>query len=223
MVSSSPDVGSTSGDEETTDHPPVHPTGEVPPRAELSEDEWTVYELVVRRFFATVADPAEWAHLKVVADADGRLLKANGKRLLEPGYHEVYPYASSSENHLPAVEAGERLGLEDVRIEAKQTQPPRRRGQSRLIEEMSTRGLGTKSTRHNSLQKLYDRGYIEGDPPRPTKLAMAVVEAAEKFADRIVDEEMTAQLEADMRSANFSAASTTAIASFVGRGGSTSM
>ena len=193
------EVEPTAGDEETTDHPPVHPTGEVPPRAELSDDEWTVYELVVRRFFATVADPAEWAHLKVVTDADGRLLKANGKRLLEPGYHEVYPYASSSENHLSAVEAGERLGLEDVRIEAKQTQPPRRRGQSRLIEEMSARGLGTKSTRHNTLQKLYDRGYIEGDPPRPTKLAMAVVEAAEKFADRIVDEEMTAQLEADMR------------------------
>ena len=193
------DVDPTSGDEETTDHPPVHPTGEVPPRAELSEDEWTVYELVVRRFFATVAGPAEWAHLKIVADADGRLLKANGKRLLEPGYHEVYPYASSSENHLPAVEEGERLGLEEVRIEAKQTQPPRRRGQSRLIEEMSAKGLGTKSTRHNSLQKLYDRGYIEDDPPRPTKLAIAVVEAAEKFADRIVDEEMTAQLEADMR------------------------
>jgi DNA topoisomerase-1 len=55
------------------------------------------------------------------------------------------------------------------------------------------------STRHNTLQKLYDRGYIEGDPPRPTKLAMAVVEAAEEFADRIVDEEMTAQLEDDMR------------------------
>jgi len=54
------------------------------------------------------------------------------------------------------------------------------------------------STRHNSIEKLYDRGYIEGDPPRPTRLAMAVVEAAEEFADRVVSEDMTAQLEADM-------------------------
>ncbi len=54
------------------------------------------------------------------------------------------------------------------------------------------------STRHNSIEKLYDRGYIEGDPPRPTTLAMAVVEAAEEFADHVVSDEMTAQLEADM-------------------------
>ncbi len=192
-------VEPTAGDEETTDHPPIHPTGEVPGRQELSDDEWTVYELVVRRFLATVADPAEWEHLKVVADADGCLLKANGKRLVEAGYHDVYPYGSATENHVPAVEEGDVLGVDDARLEAKQTQPPRRRGQSRLIEEMADRGLGTKSTRHHTLEKLYDRGYVEGDPPRPTKLARAVVEAAERFADRIVDEEMTAQLEADMR------------------------
>jgi len=193
------EIEPTAGDEETTDHPPIHPTGEIPARDDLSDDEWDVYELVVRHFFATVADPAEWEHLKVVADANGCLLKANGKRLVEPGYHDVYPYRSTSENHVPSVEEGEILEVEDARIEAKQTQPPRRRGQSRLIEELESRGLGTKSTRHHTIEKLYDRGYIESDPPRPTKLAMAVVEAAEKFADRIVDEGMTAQLEADMR------------------------
>ena len=193
------DVEPTAGDEETTDHPPIHPTGEVPGRQELSDDEWRVYELVVRRFFATVADAAEWEHLKVVSEADDRLLKANGKRLVEPGYHAVYPYGSTAENYVPAVEEGDVLDVSDVRLEAKETQPPRRRGQSRLIEEMADRGLGTKSTRHHTLQKLYDRGYVEGDPPRPTALAMGVVEAAEKFADRIVDEDMTAQLEADMR------------------------
>jgi DNA topoisomerase-1 len=63
---------------------------------------------------------------------------------------------------------------------------------------MEQLGVGTKSTRHNTLQKLYDRGYIEDDPPKPTGLAMAVVEAAERFADHIVDEGMTAQLERDM-------------------------
>ena len=191
-------IAPTAGDEETTDHPPIHPTGEIPARDDLSEDEWEVYELVVRHFFATVADPAEWEHLKVVADADGCSLKANGKRLVEAGYHDVYPYRSTAENHVPDVEEGTVLGVEDARMEAKQTQPPRRRGQSRLIQELEARGLGTKSTRHHTIEKLYDRGYIENDPPRPTKLAMAVVEAAEKFADRIVDEGMTAQLEADM-------------------------
>ncbi|MFA9517379.1 DNA topoisomerase [Halopenitus sp. H-Gu1] len=223
----------TEGDEETTDHPPIHPTGELPSRSDLSEDEWAVYELVVRRFLATCAPPATWEHLRVLAlandeattiatDADARAalqdpeaaeegmeptlaadgglrLKANGKRLLEAGYHDVYPYGSTSETVVPDVEEGETLAIDDRRLEAKETQPPRRYGQSRLIEEMESRGLGTKATRHNALEKLYDRGYIENDPPRPTRLAEAVVEAAEEFADRIVSEEMTAQLEEDMQ------------------------
>ncbi|WP_313692218.1 DNA topoisomerase I [Halorarum halobium] len=199
----------TEGDEETTDHPPIHPTGELPSASEISEDEWEVFELVVRRFFATVAEDAEWEHLRVVTEVaadggagpnDGPLsLKSNGKRLVEEGYHAVYPYFSTNESFVPDVSEGEELGVTDTRFEAKQTQPPRRYGQSRLIETMEDMGIGTKATRHDVIQKLYDRGYIESDPPRPTKLAEAVVEASETFADRIVSDEMTAQLEADMQ------------------------
>jgi len=188
----------TEGDEETTDHPPIHPTGELPDRAELSEGEWEIYELVVRRFFATVAEAATWAHLRVVADANGCSLKANGKRLVESGYHAVYPYSAADETHVPDLKEGDSLAVADVRLEAKQTQPPRRYGQSRLIQKMESLGLGTKATRHGTIEKLYDRGYIEEDPPRPTALAEAVVDAAEAFAELVVSDEMTAQLERDM-------------------------
>jgi DNA topoisomerase-1 len=198
------EIEPTAGDKETTDHPPIHPTGERPDRGELSEDEREIYELVVRRFFATVADDATWEHLKVVSEiatdaVDELTLKANGKRLVEAGYHEVYPYFNQQETHVPDVEEGESLAITETRIEDKQTQPPRRYGQSRLIETMEKMGIGTKSTRHHTIEKLYDRGYIESDPPRPTMLARAVVEAAEEYADQIVSEDMTAQLEADMQ------------------------
>ncbi|WP_435360903.1 DNA topoisomerase I [Haloarchaeobius sp. DFWS5] len=193
------DIEPTRGEKETTDHPPIHPTGEIPvPGGDVDEDEWEVYELVVRRFYATVAEPAVWEHLKVVSEVGDHLLKANGKRLVEAGYHAVYPYYNTSENHVPDVTEGEELAVTDVRFEAKQTQPPRRYGQSRLIETMEKMGIGTKATRHETLEKLYDRGYVESDPPQPTRLAAAVVEAAENYADRIVSEQMTAQLEQDM-------------------------
>ncbi|QZP36827.1 DNA topoisomerase I [Halobaculum magnesiiphilum] len=204
------DIEPTEGDEETTDHPPIHPTGELPAASELSDDEWEVYELVVRRFLATCAPDAEWEHLRVVTEVDegddgvgideGALrLKSNGKRLTEEGYHAVYPYFSTNESYVPDVTEGEALEIVETALEAKQTQPPRRYGQSRLIETMEDMGIGTKATRHDVIQKLYDRGYIESDPPRPTGLAKAVVEASEEFADRIVSDEMTAQLEADMQ------------------------
>ena len=197
-------VEPTAGDTETTDHPPIHPTGELPTASDLSDDEWELYELVIRRFMATCAEPAEWAHLSVVAavddgDNDPLRLKANGKRLLSPGYLTVYPYSDASERVVPAVSEGESLSVSDVHLDAKETQPPRRYGQSRLIETMEEMGIGTKATRHDVIEKLYDRGYTEGDPPRPTRLATAVIDASEEFAAPIVSEEMTAQLEADMR------------------------
>jgi DNA topoisomerase-1 len=192
------DLEPTEGDEETTDHPPIHPTQDPPDPGDLTDDEWTIYELVVRRFLATLAEPAVWEDLRVVATASGHDLKANGNRLLEPGYLEVYPYASSSESHLPNVQEGDSLDLSAIDLQAKETQPPRRFGESRLIEQMEELGIGTKSTRHGTLEKLYERGYLEDDPPRPTSLAMAVVEAAEEYADLVTSEAMTQQLETDM-------------------------
>ena len=188
----------TRGDNETTDHPPIHPTEDVPDPGDLAEREWRIYELVVRRFMATLAEPATWEHLRVVAKANGLALKANGKRLVDPGYHTFYPYFNTDENYVPDVTEGQELVVTEARIEAKQTQPPRRYGQSRLIETMEDMGIGTKSTRHNTIDKLYDRGYVEENPPRPTELARGVVEAAEEYADLIVSEGMTAELEADM-------------------------
>jgi len=134
----------TEGDEETTDHPPIHPTGEIPTRGDVSDDEWEIFELVVRRFYATVAEAAVWEHLKVVAEVADHRLKANGKRLVEAGYHDVYPYFSTNENFVPDVEEGETLSITAVTIEDKETQPPRRYGQSRLIETMEGMGIGTK-------------------------------------------------------------------------------
>ena len=192
------DLEPTRGDAETTDHPPIHPTPDVPDQGDLSEAEWELYELVARRFFATLAEPAVWEHLRIVVAAGDRRLKANGKRLLEPGYHEVYPYVDTSENLVPDLEEGTTLAIETVSLDEKETKPPRRYGQSRLVETMEKLGLGTKSTRHNTIEKLYDRGYLESDPPRPTQLAMAVVAAAEEYADMVVSEEMTQELEAEM-------------------------
>lgn len=198
MLAKADSIDPTEGDEETTDHPPIHPTSELPDRDALSDREWRIYELVVRRFFATVAEPAIWNHLRVVATVSDHQFKANGKRLTQPGYHAVYPYFNTDENIVPMVEEGETLTVTKTDIAEKETQPPRRYGQSRLIERMEQLGVGTKSTRHHTIEKLYDRGYLEDDPPRPTQLANAVVEAAKSYAEQVTSESMTAQLEADM-------------------------
>lgn len=188
----------TEGDEETTDHPPIHPTETIPSKSGVSDDEWEVYELVVRRFFATVAEKAVWKRTRVNVDAGGHLLKASGKRLVEEGYHDVYPYFDTNESSVPAVEEGDMLQVGEVWSDEKETQPPNRYGQSRLIEKMEAMDLGTKSTRHNTVDTLYDRGYVSGETLSPTEIARAVIGVVEDHAERVASTDMTAELKQRM-------------------------
>jgi DNA topoisomerase-1 len=80
----------------------------------------------------------------------------------------------------------------------KETNPPKRYSQGSLIQEMDKLGLGTKSTRHEIIQKLYNRGYIEQTIPIPTDIGTAVSLALERYATTITRTEMTSTLEKDM-------------------------
>ena len=80
----------------------------------------------------------------------------------------------------------------------KETQPPGRYGQGRLIKVMEDLGLGTKATRPNIIQSLYNRGYVHADPLIPTETGIAVAQALTDFASEIASHEMTAELEKSM-------------------------
>ena len=80
----------------------------------------------------------------------------------------------------------------------KETQPPSRISQGKLIEMMEERGLGTKATRADIIQKLYDRGYVYSNPPEPSETGIAMYKAFKDYVPRMATPEMTAELEADM-------------------------
>ena len=63
---------------------------------------------------------------------------------------------------------------------------------------MEKLGLGTKSTRHSIIERLYAVKYIVNDPIEPSQLGMAVCDALDKFAPHITHSEMTAELEEEM-------------------------
>ncbi len=187
----------TRGKKETTDHPPIYPVSYVV-KSKLKADEWKVYELVVRRFFATLADPAEWRTMAVKIDINGENFKVNGARVVEAGWRSFYPYLKTEERILPELEEGDLLNLLELFVLDKETKPPSRYGQGRLIKKMEDLGLGTKSTRHETISKLYSRAYIVGNPMKPTRKAHGVVDALEKYASMITNPDMTRMLEKDM-------------------------
>jgi DNA topoisomerase-1 len=188
----------TRGKKSSTDHPPIHPTGGAT-REQLGDDAFKVYELVLRRFLATLAPDATWKTLKLLFDANGEEYTTTGGQLTEPGWHTVYPFSEARETLLPEFTAGEQLPIKKVTLDEKETQPPARYTQSKLIQRMEELGLGTKSTRHEVIAKLVSRKYVEGAPLRPTLVGRVVTESLEQHADAITKPGMTKTLEDHMQ------------------------
>jgi DNA topoisomerase I len=208
-IASRPELSPTRGKKQTTDHPPIYPTQALDPKVLPDDGHRKIYELVVRRFVATFADPAVSESTRADIEAGTENYFVRGNVLVEPGFLAIYPYGRSKDEEIPKVEEGQELPLAAVDaagegpasnpwFDAKETQPPSRIGQGRLIEMMEDLGLGTKATRHDIIQKLYDRGYVRNNPIEPSETGIAMVKAFEQYAKRVATPDMTAELENDM-------------------------
>jgi DNA topoisomerase-1 len=187
----------TRGPKETTDHPPIHPTGAADPE-KLDAQAWKLYNLVSRRFLATLSGPAFVEATRVDIDVAGQRFVAKGDIVVEPGFRAVYHYGLKKDEHLPPMAEGDSIGFLGAAMEAKQTQPPARYSAGKLIQEMERLGLGTKATRHDIIQTLADRKYVTGEPIEPTCKGITVISALSSYAERITSPDMTSELDAEM-------------------------
>ncbi len=189
----------TRGKKETTDHPPIHPTQAVHPNALGDGPKRRVYELIVRRFIATFGPPMVTESTRADIEAGSESYFVRGSVVLDPGFARIYTYARSSDDEIPKLTDGQELALDgEPWSVAKETQPPSRISQGKLIELMEERGLGTKATRADIIQKLYDRGYVYSNPPEPSETGIAMYRAFKEHVPRMATPEMTAELEKDM-------------------------
>ena len=190
----------TRGKTETTDHPPIYPTAPADP-AKLEPAQWKLYNLIARRFLATLSDAAVIEGTKISVDVAGEPFQASGDVLKVPGFRAVYPFGLKRDEQLPALEQGDAVDVREMQLEAKQTEPPARYSQGRLVQEMEKRGLGTKSTRASIIERLYQVKYFKGQPSgpiEPSQLGMAIIDALHTYAPRITTPDMTSELEEDM-------------------------
>ena len=194
---SQPKLTATRGKQETTDHPPIYPTGAADPE-KLQPAAWKLYNLIARRFLATLMGPATIEGTKMTFDVNGEPFQASGNVLANPGFRSIYPYGLKKDDQLPELHEGDVCDVEKMDLLAKQTEPPARYSQGKLIQEMEKRGLGTKSTRASIIDTLYQRKYLKNDPCEPSQLGMAIIDALNTYAPRITTPEMTSELEDDM-------------------------
>jgi DNA topoisomerase-1 len=191
------ELKATRGKKFSTDHPPIYPTSAAD-RSKLSSLEWKVYELVARRFMATLSEEALARSTRVDIDIASEPFVARGDVIVSEGFLRYYPYSRKKDDELPQLSEGDKVKVVDKDLEAKQTQPPARYTEGGLIQKMEELGLGTKSTRHNIIQSLVERGYVYGSPLKPSETGIAVSKALERHATMVTSPSMTAELERDM-------------------------
>jgi len=178
-------------------HPAIHPTGNVPGR--LVKAQSRVYDLICRRFMATLGDPAVKQRVDAEVDVNGHTFHLKGSTIVEPGWMLFYaPYVREKEVVLPALRRGQVLSVVHLEAVKRYTRPPPRFNQSSLLKLMEDEEIGTKATRTDIIHTLFRRGYAEGNPIRITDLGFTIVETLSRYCPDILSVEMTRALERDL-------------------------
>lgn len=170
-------------------HPAIYPTGE---KAKIAEGEKKIYDLIVKRFISCFCEEAVLDRKNVSVNVSGLKFTANGTQVREKGWMNVYPSATKEEK-IPTME-GE-VDVKEIRIEEKETKPPRRYSAASLVKELEKKNLGTKATRAAIVETLYSRGYVREKAVEVTELGMRMCETLEKYAPIILDEKMTSDMQ----------------------------
>jgi DNA topoisomerase I len=191
-------------------------------RPHLTPDQYYLYKLIWNRFVASQMPPATFDETTVDITAGSYLFRVKGSVPKFAGWMAVYnqeamvaaeqrtggpgPDAASAEDEegasvLPALAAGDRLELKELKPEQKFTQPPPRYNEATLVKAMEENGIGRPSTYASIISVIQARDYVNKIDGRfkPTMLGMMLVEKLLSPAfDDILDVNYTRELEEDL-------------------------
>ncbi|MFH1592272.1 MAG: DNA topoisomerase I [Candidatus Woesearchaeota archaeon] len=177
-------------------HPAIYPTGEI---GKLTEYDSKLYDLIVHRFIATFGTPAKRETSTVEIDVNKEIFSVSGTRTTEPGWHVFYgKYAKFEEQELPKLKIGQELENKKINLHEKETQPPKRFNSASIIKELEKRNLGTKATRAQIVDSLFQRHYIQEKAIEVTDLGLKTNETLKKYVPQILDENLTRHFEIEL-------------------------
>ncbi len=183
-------LGRVVNDAKVTDHHAIIPTNaERHPVDKMNEDDRRIYDAVVRRFLGIFHPEAVFENTRVETTVGGHVFRTRGKLLLVPGWRGVYGETADlddagaddedegREQRLPKLVCDEDVTTLEVKSEEKETKPPQRYSEGRLLAAMETAGklveeeelreamkdsgIGTPATRAAIIERLLQVGYIE--------------------------------------------------------------
>jgi DNA topoisomerase I len=171
--------------------------------AMIDPDEKLVYEVIWRQFIASQMMPAIYDTMKVTAHVTGDKtaeVKASGKAIRSKGFLDILGINDDSKIDIPSgLVVGDSLfhyGKSPVKMERKQTQPPPRYSEDKLIKELVAKNIGRPATYAELLSKITARNYVEkkGNVFHATDLGKTITDELLKFFT-FMDYDYTAKME----------------------------
>ena len=151
----------------------------------LSDQEHSIYQLIVRSYVAQFYLPHEYCTTSVVIDVAGERFEANSRVVTCPGWYEVYKEPKEDDHDedqeyktLPLMKQGDAMQCVKVLRQDLKTKPPRQFTEGTLVQAMKTihqfvtdpaqkkllrdvDGIGTSATRANILSELKQHQFLE--------------------------------------------------------------
>ena len=165
----------------------------------VGEDENKLYELIWNRAVASQCRPAQLDKTRIVTQSGEVFWEARGQVLTFPGY-TVYWNNISNDSELPNVQQGQAVTLKQAGADKKQTQPPPRYTEPKLVQLMERKGIGRPSTYSPTIKTLKERQYVElsKDKLQPLQLGMELDAFLERVLPDLIAAEFTAKMEQEL-------------------------
>jgi Topoisomerase IA len=139
---------------------------------------------------------------KIVVDFGKVQLEAEGQRILDEGYWQIYPWERQSEKPLPRVYIGDAAYVVKVEVVERETEPPPPMSESELLALMRKYGIGTDATMQDHIYTNIKRGYMKMQKGKciPTELGIALATALFKYAPELIEPTVRARIEKALQS-----------------------
>jgi DNA topoisomerase I len=179
-------------------------------RAELSPDEFRIYDLIWKRTIASQMADVRARRITITLDVGGAVFQASGKIIDFAGYLRAYVEGSDDPESelagrdvvLPAMSVGELLECRRLEPKNHTTQPPNRYSEGSLTRALEEMGIGRPSTYASIIDTILARQYVfklkRGNVLVPTWTAFAVSQLLEKHLPDLVDYQFTAEMEDEL-------------------------
>lgn len=178
----------------------------------LSPDQFKLYDLVWKRFFASQMKEAIYDTVSVDIDAAPKghkdksiktmNMRLSGSQIKFKGFLVAYQEKTDEETNekdtiLPPLKVGEKLPLNKTEMTQSFTKPPPRFTEASLVKELERSGIGRPSTYAAIMNKIQSRAYTvkEKGTLIPTDLGKVICQMLEENFTKLMDVKFTASME----------------------------